>query len=151
MHNAWVLTYTRDQFDGYVISREKIGGNSAVREGDGLLLVSDATAFAVARVYRVKETASGVVLYLDLLVQATAPAALADLGITTQADRDATRLEWNLFEQAVVQLTGDAFNVLSTLSDKTTAERAYVRELLRLAVVDDLLGPANGPHEGSWA
>lgn len=147
MHNAWVLTHTRDQFDGYVISRDKIGGNSAVREGDGLLLVHEVAAFAVARVYRVKETLSGVLLYLDLVVQATTPTALAELGITIQADAHMTRLEWDLFEQAVVRLTGDAFKGLPTLSGKSKAEQAYVRELLRVAVVDDLLGPANGPHE----
>ncbi|MCX7897500.1 MAG: hypothetical protein N2441_06465 [Rhodocyclaceae bacterium] len=27
------------------------------------------------------------------------------------------------------------------------ADRAYVRELLQLAVADDMLGPAGGPHE----
>ncbi|MDN5698733.1 MAG: DISARM system helicase DrmA [Kocuria sp.] len=47
----------------------------------------------------------------------------------------------------MVRLTGSTFGTIPKLSGKTKAEQAYVRELLRLAVVDDLLGPANGPHE----
>lgn len=148
MENAWAVAASRGMFDGdFTVALHENMGDHLVRKGDGLLLVSDAAAFAVARVYRVKETASGAALYLDLAIQAAIPAAMADLGITIQADRDVTRVEWDLFEQAVVRLTGDAFNVLPVLSGKTKEEQAYVRELLRLAVVDDLLGPANGPHE----
>ena len=148
MENAWAVAASRGTLNGdFTVALHENVGDRVVRKGDGLLLVSDATAFAVARVYRVRETANGVVLYLDLVVQAAVPAALADLGITIQVDRDATRFEWDLFERAVVRLTGNAFNDLPTLSGKTKAEQAYVRELLRLAVVDDLLGPASGPHE----
>jgi hypothetical protein len=44
-------------------------------------------------------------------------------------------------------LTGAPFASLPILTGNTKEEQAYVRELLRLAAVDDLLGPANGPRE----
>ncbi|MFW0772727.1 DISARM system helicase DrmA [Paenarthrobacter nitroguajacolicus] len=147
MQNAWMLAHARGQLDGFTIVLDEVEGGQQIQMGDGVALSAEGAALAVGRVYRVKETAEGIVLHLDQLVPATDSVSLADLGVEVQADSGATRLEWDLFEEAVVRLTGDSFGGLPTLSGKTKAEQAYLRELLRLAVVDDLLGPADGPHE----
>ena len=147
MQNAWVLRGARGQVDGFTISLDQVADGRAIQRGDGLLLADVGTVFAVGRVYRIKETAAGLTLYLEQLVHAADSASLLDLGIEAHADSCTARVEWDAFEQSVVRLTGKAFNALPNLSGKTKAEQAYVRELLRLAVIDDLLGPANGPHE----
>ena len=147
MHNAWVIAVPRRQLDGFTVSLDHVADVRAIQRGDGLLLADNGIALAVGRVYRIKETTAGLTLYLDQLVHAADSASLLDLGVEAQADSGTARVEWDAFEQSVVRLTGKAFNALPNLSGKTKAEQAYVRELLRLAVVDDLLGPANGPHE----
>ena len=147
MQNAWLLEVAQAEFDGFSVTHHSSVGDPRVHTGDGLLLVEGGTGFAVGRVYRVKETSEGQVIYLDLLVRAADPALLGNLGIEVQMAPGTARLEWGAFEQAVVRLTGSRFGTLPALSGKTKVEQAYVRELLRLAVVDDLLGPANGPHE----
>ena len=147
MQNAWLLEVAQAEFDGFSVTHHSSVGDPRVHTGDGLLLVEGGTGFAVGRVYRVKETSEGQVIYLDLLVRAADPTLLGNLGIEVQMAPGTARLEWGAFEQAVVRLTGSRFGTLPALSGKTKVEQAYVRELLRLAVVDDLLGPANGPHE----
>lgn len=147
MQNAWALEVAQAEFDGFSVTHYSPVNDQRVHPGDGLLLVEGGTGFAVGRVYRVKDTAEGQVIYLDLLARAGDPALLGTLGIEVQMAPGTARLEWGTFEQAVVRLTGSTFGTIPKLSGKTKAEQAYVRELLRLAVVDDLLGPANGPHE----
>ena len=52
------------------------------------------------------------------------------------------RLQWSDFVAALPKLTGGTLDDIPLIGDQ-----AYIRELLQLAVMDDLLGPANGPHE----
>ena len=53
-----------------------------------------------------------------------------------------SRLQWSDFVAALPKLTGGTLDDVPLIGDQ-----AYIRELLQLAVMDDLLGPANGPHE----
>ena len=53
-----------------------------------------------------------------------------------------TRLQWSDFVAALPKLMGGTLDDVPLIADQ-----AYIRELLQLAVMDDLLGPANGPHE----
>src|SRR5690606_14786513 len=51
-------------------------------------------------------------------------------------------LQWTDFVEALPRA------LYKTIADVPTIEdQAYIRELLQLAVMDDLLGPAGGPHE----
>jgi hypothetical protein len=54
---------------------------------------------------------------------------------------------WTAFESAYKQATGADFADLKPISGTTKKEQDHLRRLLQLAVVDDLLGPANGPEE----
>jgi hypothetical protein len=53
-----------------------------------------------------------------------------------------SRLPWSDFVAALPKLTGATLDDVPLIGDQ-----ACIRELLQLAVMDDLLGPANGPHE----
>src|ERR1700686_5694054 len=53
-----------------------------------------------------------------------------------------SRAQWSAFITALPKLTGGTLDDVPLIADQ-----AYIRELLQLAVMDDLLGPANGPHE----
>lgn len=147
MSNAWAIVGDPRGSEGFALSIGVSDSGFAVRRGDGLLFSANGLVVAVGRVYRTRETASDAIIYLDTLVRAVQPEPSESLGLPTASARALLRLEWEVFESAVTKLTGRRFNALPMLSGETRSEQAYVRELLRLAVVDDLLGPANGPHE----
>jgi hypothetical protein len=101
----------------------------------------------VGRVYRVRESLGQVEVFLDGIIRAVEPFGLEDLDLPVASVRGATRIEWDVFNDAVVKIAGKGFDELPSLTGSSKSEQAYVRELLRLAVVDDLLGPADGPYE----
>lgn len=147
MLNAWTVAVESGQLDGFAITLEVAAGADAVQEGDGLLLVSDGSAFAVGRAYRIRESVGEVTVYLDAIARAAEPTPLDDFGLGAVSSAAVARVEWDVFDGAVARLTGESFDALPGLAGTSKAEQAYVRELLRFAVVDDLLGPANGLHE----
>lgn len=147
MRNAWTVVVGSGHLEGFTITLEAAVGAAAVQKGDGLLLVSEGFAFAVGRVYRLRESAGEVTVYLDAIARAAEPASLDDLGLTVGSSTAAARVEWDVFDDVVTTWTGESFDALQRLAGTSKAEQAYVRDLLRFAVVDDLLGPANGPHE----
>lgn len=118
-----------------------------VGEGDAVLVAEEHgeewRAVHVGRVYRVRSTISETTLYFDVSRRVDAEPSLASLGFDGHDPRVlVARVDWAAFAKAVRDSTGAAWETLPTSDDQ-----AYVRELLRLAVVDDLLGPADGPHE----
>lgn len=117
-----------------------------IGEGGGLLIAEDVDgewrALKFASVFRVRGVGKKTVLYFDAVTAIDAEPSLESLGITTTGKPGAERLEWPKFEGALRTATGKEFGTLDTVEDQ-----AYLRHLLRLAVEDDLLGPADGPNE----
>jgi hypothetical protein len=116
---------------------------AAVAEGDWL--VTAAASGDVTRVGRVLRVRSGLektILYLDRLLTVDEGTALAVAGLALPATGSMTRLQWSDFIAAFPKLTGSTLDDVPLIGDQ-----AYIRELLQLAVMDDLLGPANGPNE----
>lgn len=58
------------------------------------------------------------------------------------------RLEWPVFEAALKTACGIAFDVLSVLGGTSAVEQDYVRKLLRLPVIDDLLAFGHVERQG---
>lgn len=117
-----------------------------IAEGDGLLIAEDVDgewrALKFASVFRVRGVGKKTMLYFDAVTAVDAEPSLDSLGITSGGKAGAERLDWPKFEGALRAATGKEFGALDTVSDQ-----AYLRHLLRLAVEDDLLGPADGPNE----
>lgn len=150
--NAW-LACLGDQatFDTFSV-RLRGGGHdlTAIAEGDGFLIV-DASAggiVAFARVYRARATLDEVVFYFDGVVRPSSPLAHGSVGIALPTSGGSiVRLDWTVFAGALKTAIGIDWSAFPTITGDTAREQAYVRELLEVAVVDDLLGPAGGPHE----
>ena len=122
-----------------------------VRDGDWLLIVDrDGRATRVGSVLKSRWEVDATTFYLDRVKPIEQPAKLSSLGLPP-CSGSIGRLEWAKFEEAVSK--GLGFSLASVpLVDPECAEHkphahAYIRELLQLAVVDDLLGPAGGPEE----
>ena len=123
---------------------------SGVAEGDltALLAEQDGKSVVVlfARIFRIRSKPESTTLHFDALLPVTPPRDAVSLGLTPLGGV-IKRIDWATFVAALKAATGKEFNELPALPGQSPAEQSYLRELLQLAVVDDLLGPANGPFE----
>ena len=121
-----------------------------VDEGDGVALISQQggqpMVVAFARIYRIRRATDSVTLYFDALLPMVPLREAASLGFAP-AGGLIERVDWATFAAAYQAATEKDFGDLPSLEGKSLAEQNYLRELLQLAVTDDLLGPANGPSE----
>lgn len=115
---------------------------AAIHEGDWLIVTTDGNSVLhVGSVMRLRSDLQSTVLYLDRKHVASSSVKLAEVGVTP-ATGSATRLSWDDFVRILPQLGASAPNAIPFVQDVS-----YVRDLLELAVRDDLLGPACGPNE----
>jgi hypothetical protein len=123
---------------------------SGVVENDGVSLIAEQdgkiVVIAFGRIYRIRAMTDSVTIYFDALLPLTPAKEAASLGLTP-ADGVIERVDWSRFTASFKTATGQEFAGLPSLEGKSTSEQAYLRQLLQFAVMDDLLGPANGPFE----
>ncbi|MDD3474149.1 MAG: hypothetical protein PHS86_15310, partial [Syntrophaceae bacterium] len=149
---AWLISGGNQKYlDEFKVNVHQLSSDLRnVRELDFLLFMrkdfDTPNALAFARVYRLRREVNETTLFLDGMVTVDPPRPLSDFGIQPPTDT-VTRLEWPTFEKALKTALGIEFSEFPVLSGKTPAEKAYIRDLLQYAVTDDLLGPADGPHE----
>lgn len=124
--------------------------HAAIAQADWVLIADPSgMATRVGRVMRVRSDLERTVLYFDNLHEIGGNAAIASAGLSMPAGQIA-RLQWNDFLDAVKKLTGgtpDDVPLAGSRKGRENEDISYIRELLQSAVMDDLLGPANGPHE----
>lgn len=121
-----------------------------VEEGDGVLIAGGDPLAAVsfARIYRIRAKLDETTFFFESVLPVNGGKTLTDLGVTAPESKAAmVRLEWPVFEAALKTASSIAFDALPVLEGGSAEEQDYVRELLQLAVIDDLLGPADGPVE----
>ena len=122
-------------------------GHRDVREGDGFIVLAEGDGrhivVGVGRVYRKWASANRVIFYFDAYRSVDPTEKLESLTVSVSGLRSAIkRLNWDEYTRIVNEATGAPPEELPPIADY-----AYIRELLQLAVMDDLLGPANGPNE----
>lgn len=121
-----------------------------IKEGDGLLIAcgDPLAAVSFARIYRIRAKLEETILFFDGVIPVDGEKSLTDHGVTVPESQTVlVRLEWPVFEAALKAACGITFDALRLLEGDSAEEKNYVRELLQLAVIDDLLGPADGPFE----
>ena len=123
---------------------------NSIAEGDltALLTEQDGKIVVVvfARIFRLRYGSAFTTIYFDALLPVIPPREAVSLGFITAASF-IERVEWTTFIAALKIATGKEVSEFPTLRGQSPAEQTYLRQLLRLSVVDDLLGPANGPFE----
>jgi len=154
MPNAWLvrLSDRASIVDLSVMVTGHQNDHISVREGDGCIIVrkdeDGHVAVAFARVYRSRITSDAVTVYFDGIVELETPPDLASLGVTPpETDAPISRLDWPVFEKALKSAAGIDFSGIPVIEGDSPREQAYIRELLQLAVMGDILGPASGPEE----
>ncbi|MEQ9397312.1 DISARM system helicase DrmA [Haliea sp.] len=116
---------------------------SSINSGDWVICVNESgECCSVGRVYRIRSELGRTTILFDKQLSAEEPRSLNAAGLSVPISRQISRLEWPLFAEAIPKLTN------KTLADVLLIEDVeYVRDLLQISVMDDLLGPANGPME----
>jgi hypothetical protein len=122
---------------------------SSIQDDDWILVIDDSPAITkVARVMCIRSDLSTTTLYFDRLLVLERNMPLADAGFSLPTSGTVGRLRWSDFIEGLPKITKVSLDVIPLIgSGESPKERAYIRELLQLSVMDDLLGPADGPHE----
>ena len=116
---------------------------SAIAEGDWMLVCNrEGTFIRTGRVLRLRADADSTIVYFDRQLVAGESIAIGTIGLVLPKGGSVSRLQWNAFTEALSELTGNCIEDIPLIENY-----AYIRQLLQLAVMDDLLGPANGPEE----
>lgn len=121
----------------------------SIHENDWVLIVDDSQAITkVARIMRIRSDLSTTTLYFDRSLVLDRKLPLADTSFSLPGSGTIGRLQWTDFIEGLTKVLKTRLEEIPVIgSGESARERAYIRELLQLAVMDDLLGPADGPHE----
>jgi hypothetical protein len=116
-------------------------------EADGVAMVDAADrVVGFARIYRIRRSPAATTLYFDRVVPVPPTVIATSLGLPVPTGI-IERVAWPTFAAAVKTATGREFEKIDPIKGETRAEQDHLRRLFQLAVMDDLLGPANGPNE----
>ncbi|MEF8709532.1 MAG: DISARM system helicase DrmA [Candidatus Accumulibacter propinquus] len=124
-----------------------------IKEDDWVLVLSPTGSITrVGRVLRVRSDLETTTIYFDRLLSATEPISIDLTALTLPSSGSVGRVQWTDFVEALLKALHKTIAEVPTVGSDASSPRyqqelAYIRELLQLAVVDDLLGPAGGPHE----
>lgn len=152
LQNAWVIQIGgQAQLQDYIVTL-KLSSESCqgIKEGDAFLLVDERLRdlVAFARVYRKRSTLHKTRFYLDGIVHIKQTINFHDLTELILINKSpVNRLDWDEFEKCLKKTSNLEFTDIPILTGDAPKEQAYIRDLLQLAAIDDLLGPAGGPEE----
>ncbi|MYB88501.1 MAG: helicase [Proteobacteria bacterium] len=115
----------------------------AIKEDDWVLVLSPAgDIIRVGRVLQIRSDLVTTTLYFDRLFLTIEPVSIGITSLTPPTSGNIGRVQWTDFVEALSKALQKTITDVPAVEDQT-----YIRELLQLAVMDDLLGPAGGPHE----
>jgi hypothetical protein len=114
-----------------------------IAEDDWVLVLNLAGEIVRAgRVLRLRSDLETTTLFFDRLSVADAPVPVVSVSLAPPSLGNVGRIQWGAFIAALSTALHQTIADIPPIEDQS-----YIRELLQLAVVDDLLGPAGGPHE----
>jgi len=115
----------------------------AISDEDWVLILNTAAHITrVGRVMRIRSDLKDTTIYFDRILLVDPAVSIGLTSLTPPSSGSVGRIQWTDFFESLPKA------LHKTIADVPTIEdQAYIRELLQLAVMDDLLGPAGGPHE----
>ncbi|MAL96784.1 MAG: helicase [Haliea sp.] len=146
--NAWVAMDHGLAIDCRVASYTLVlkGDRSlyqAIGENDWVVILSTSGEISrIGRVSRVRSSLNETTLYFDHVLLLDEPVSPGALPFSPPSSGSIGRIQWTDFVESLPKATGKTIADIPLIEDQS-----YIRELLQLAVMDDLLGPAGGPHE----
>lgn len=107
-----------------------------------LILNSAENITRVGRVLRVRSDLETTKIYFDRMLVVDSAVSIGLTSLTPPSTGSVGRIQWADFLESLHMAFHKTIAEVPTIQDQ-----AYIRELLQLAVMDDLLGPAGGPYE----
>ncbi|HXH74057.1 MAG TPA: DISARM system helicase DrmA [Bacteriovoracaceae bacterium] len=157
------IATTRASLDGWIVKPDfkpsfenllltlTLGQSNYLNLAEGsavLLLGKDDTILGIGRVFSIRTELYKAHIYFGGFEAPKIKKTLSDFGLKNlDTNTLYSRIEWDVFSKLCTTLLDHEFEAIPFLEGKSINEQAYVRELLKLATQDDLLGPANGPFE----
>lgn len=146
--NAWIAIdhdlFTDPRLAPYsLVLKGECSLYQGIAEDDWVLILNTSCVITrVGRVLRMRSNLETTTLYLDRMLSVEPGRPLGITKLTPPGSGSVGRVQWIDFVDAIQQALHCTIDEISPIEDQ-----AYIRELLQLAVMDDLLGPAGGPHE----
>ena len=153
-NNAWLVRLgEKVHLDDYVLTSDC--GFSSLRDietEDTIVVVNEIKGnvhiIGIGRVFRKRFSLEETSFYFDGYLPTSELATLDELNIPIPETKSPiTRLSWTIFETSVKTITGTSWASIPVVSGDSPKEQSYIRELMQTAIMDDLLGPADGPME----
>jgi hypothetical protein len=146
--NAWIAINhgfgTDHRLKSYVLVLK--GGRAlyqAMEKDDWVLVLNPGNEITrVGRVLRMRSDLEATTMYLDRLLLVDPGVSIGVTSLSPPTSGNVIRVQWSDFVMALSSALHKTIEEIPGIEDQ-----AYIRELLELAVEDDLLGPAGGPHE----
>ncbi len=125
----------------------RLKGERSLYQGiadDDWVLILNTTAHItrVGRVLRVRSDLETATIYFDRMLLVDPAVSIGLTSLTPPSTGSIGRIQWTDFLESLPKALQKTIAEVPTIEDQ-----AYIRELLQLAVMDDLLGPADGPRE----
>lgn len=115
----------------------------AVSDNDWFVILDTAGLVKrVGRMQRVRSDLMNTTFYFDRIISAEKPIGIESTSLSRPSSGSIGRIQWTDFVVALHRAFSKTIAEVPTIDNQS-----YIRELLQLAVMDDLLGPAGGPHE----
>jgi ribosomal protein L24E len=112
-------------------------------EGDWVLVLNQTGEIVrTGRVLRLRSDVETTTIFFDRMLMAESPASIGLTSLTPPTSGSVGRIQWTDFLESLPKVLYKTIAEVPAIKDQ-----AYIRELLQLAVMDDLLGPAGGPRE----
>ncbi|MGP2427152.1 DISARM system helicase DrmA [Yersinia bercovieri] len=146
--NAW-FAIDRDRVKDPTLASFtlQLKGGRPLNQGisnDDWVLILDKTGHItrVGRILRIRSDLETTTLFFDRMLQVEPSVSIGMTSIKLPAEGSSGRIQWKDFIEMLPDVLHTSIAEIPTIEDQT-----YIRELLQLAVMDDLLGPAAGPNE----
>lgn len=142
---AWlVLVGEHAHFDNHILT---IDGDTKelanINESAWFVLVDTVKHItSVCRSFRRRQTLTTSMFYADKEILTTNEFNLDEFELMLPESSIYRRLKWPDAERVITKVSGCRINDVPLIRS-----HIYIREIFQAAIVDDLLGPANGPHE----
>lgn len=152
--NAWLVRLgEKAKLESYILTVEtNYSSMQGIQNDDAMLLTEERNGqhfiVGVGRVFRKRNSLNTISFYFDGYLPANSELTLDQASITAPDNKAAVnRVEWSSFEKALKIATNTSWAAFPVIPGETPHEQAYIRELMQMAIKDDLLGPADGPLE----
>ncbi|WP_297892874.1 DISARM system helicase DrmA [Shewanella sp.] len=146
--NAWIAidssTSGNCQFAHYTLTlKGQRNLYQAISDDDWVLILDTQMHIKrVGRVLRIRSDRDITTIFFDRMLLVTPAVSLGLTSLIPPRSGSVGRIQWTDFAESLPKVLHKTIAEIPTIKDQ-----AYIRELLQLAVMDDLLGPAGGPHE----